>query len=314
MLKTDFNLLAIFDTLYDLRSVTQTARRLNLTQSAVSHALRRLREGLDDPLFVRAGGTLQPTVRARAMAGPVREGLARLREATLPTQFEPEQSQRTFTVAASSYFCTLLIPDLIAAARVAAPGIKIRAVPLYSDLLARLDDGTVDLALGAFSRLPPHLVLEPLLREELVWIASRGNPIVRMRPSRADLLAMPHIALDPIRTFAPSRPHSAGDALEAALPAEQTVPMELHGSEMTPAIVYDTLTAIAVVAGTDLVAFVPRRLALAEESRHGIAIIETGEGGPGIDLAMISRARSFPDGGHDWLRSRISELAATSGL
>jgi DNA-binding transcriptional LysR family regulator len=313
MLKQDLNLLAIFDALYEVRSVTQTARRLNLTQSAVSHALRRLRQAVDDPLFVRTGGALQPTVRARAMAGPIRDGLARLREATLPTPFDPQLSPRTFTVAASSYFCALLIPDLIAAARAQAPGVRIRTVPLYADLLARLDEGAVDLALGAFSRLPAHLVLEPLFREELVWIAAGDNPVVEARPGHAELLAMPHLALDSIRTFAPPRPYSEGSAWESALPAEQTVPPELHGSELTPAIVYDTLTAIAVVAGTDLVASVPRRLALSEQARHGIAIIETGEAGPGVDLVMISRARSFPDGGHDWLRSQVLKLAARSG-
>jgi DNA-binding transcriptional LysR family regulator len=72
MVKNDLNLLTVFDALYELRSVTQTARRLNLTQSAVSHALRRLREMLDDPLFVRTGGTLLRTVRARTIASRVR--------------------------------------------------------------------------------------------------------------------------------------------------------------------------------------------------------------------------------------------------
>jgi DNA-binding transcriptional LysR family regulator len=311
MLKHDLNLLAVFDTLYELRSVTQAAKRLNLTQSAVSHALRRLREAVDDPLFLRAGGTLQPTPRARAMAPSVREGLARLREAILPTEFDPELSQRTFTVAATSYFCALLIPRLIAVARAQAPGIKIRTLPVYSDLLTHLDEGVVDLALGAFSRLPPRLALEPLFREELVWIAAKGNPVVDARPTHADLLEMPHLALDPVRTFAPLRPHAGGGAFETGLPAEQIVPAELHGSAMTPAIVYDTLTAIAVVAGTDLVALVPRRLALVEKGRLGVAIVETGGAGPGIDLVMVSRVKSSPDAGHDWLRSQVLELAAT---
>lgn len=310
MLKDDLNLLAVFDALYDLRSVTQTARSLNLTQSAISHALRRLRETMQDPLFIRAGGSLQPTARARSMAGPIREGLARLREATMPAQFDPELSRRTFTVAATSYFCALLIPDLIAAVRARAPGVTIRTMPLYSELLTRLDDGRVDLALGAFSRLPPHIVVEPLFTEDLVWIAARGNPVAQARPTHAELLGMPHLALDPIRVFAPPRPHAVQGTGEAELPAEQTVPSELLGSDLTPAIVYDTLTAIAVVGSTDLVALVPRRLALAEQDRLGIAIVETGASGPQIDLVMIARARAFADPGLDWLHAQIAKVAA----
>jgi DNA-binding transcriptional LysR family regulator len=229
----------------------------------------------------------------------------------LPTQFDPELSKRTFTVAATSYFCALLIPDLIALVRAQAPAITVRVAPIYSDLLTRLDEGAVDLALGAFARLPPRLLVEPLFREELVWIAANESPLVSARPSHDDLLSRPHLALDPIRTFTP-QPHTGGGAFESDLPAEQFVPMELHGSELTPAIVYDTLTAIAVVAVTDLVAMVPRRLALVERARRGIAILETGEAGPGIDLVMISRTRSFPDAGHDWLREQVLKLATAS--
>jgi DNA-binding transcriptional LysR family regulator len=314
MIKNDLNLLTIFDTLYDLRSVTQTARRLNLTQSAVSHALRRLRAMVGDPLFARTAGALQPTARARAMAPTVREGLARLREAMSPVEFAPDRSQRTFTVAASSYFCALLIPRLIAVARARAPGITIRTVPIGSDLLTRLDAGAIDLALGAFTRLPSSFLVEPLFREELVWIASDDNPIVRQGLGHAELLRTAHLALDPIRTFEPLRPSFAGRGLDTGLPAEQTVPPELQGSEATPAIVYDALTAIAVVAGTDLVALVPRRLALVEERRHSITILQTGETGSGIDLGMVSRTSPSSDAGGDWLRAEVLELAMKSAL
>lgn len=312
MLKNDLNLLAVFDTLYELRSVTRAAERMNLTQSAVSHALRRLRSTVDDPLFQRAGGTLQPTARAHAMAPAVREGLARMREAIMPTEFDARTSQRMFTIAATSYFCTLLVPGLIAAARAEAPSVKLRTVPIHSDLLTSLDEGTVDVALGSFSRLPQRLALEPLFREELVWIAAKANPAARRRHSHAELLQLPHLAFDPVRAFAPLRPLGGEEHFHEHLPGEQTLPIELHGSAMTPAIVYDTLTAIAVVAGTDLLALVPRRLAVAEQARLGLAILETGEPGPGIELVMISRVSSSPDAGRDWLRSRILDLTGTA--
>ena len=81
MVELDLNLLRVFDTLFEMRSVTRAAGKLGLTQSAVSHALRRLRDALDDPVFVRAPGGLQPTARAIEIAPGVREGLAQLRGA-----------------------------------------------------------------------------------------------------------------------------------------------------------------------------------------------------------------------------------------
>ena len=96
MVEVDLNLLRVFDTLYELRSVTRAASRLGLTQSAVSHALGRLRRAIDDPLFVRAPGGLQPTARAVEMAPGVREGLVQLRGALSPTLFDPASAVRRF--------------------------------------------------------------------------------------------------------------------------------------------------------------------------------------------------------------------------
>ncbi|WP_165912303.1 LysR family transcriptional regulator [Novosphingobium sp. PhB165] len=308
MTKPDLNLFAVFDVLFELRSVTRTADRLGLTQSAVSHALRRLRELLGDPLFVRTGGTLQPTPRARAMAPAIREGLARLGEAVLPSGFDARTSNRTFTIAASTYFCASLIPGLIAAARKHAPGVTFRAMPIRTDLLGLLEDSTVDLALGAFTRLPARIASRTLLREELVWIAAQSNPLVAAGLTHAELLALPHIGFDPVRTFAPAR--SAGDdSLETPYLPEQTIPAEIHGSDLTPAIVYDVFTAVAVVARSDLVALVPRQLALSEQKRAGIAILESAEPGIAIEMSMIARSQSTSDAGLEWLKTLVEQLA-----
>lgn len=312
MVKPDLNLFAIFDVLFEMRSVTRTAERLGLTQSAVSHALRRLRELLGDPLFVRTGGALQPTPRARDMAPAVREGLARLGEAVLPSGFDPETSNRTFTIAASTYFCASLIPGLIAAARKNAPGVTFHAVPIRSDLLGLLEDSTVDLALGAFTRLPARIAYHTILREELVWIAAQSNPLVKAGLTHAELLGLPHIGFDPVRTFAPIR-SPGDDSLETPYLPEQTIPAEIHGSDLTPAIVYDVFTAVAVVARSDLIALVPRQLALAEQRRAGVAILDSAESGTVIEMSMIMRSQSTSDAGLEWLKARVAQLASEMG-
>lgn len=126
----DPNLMRVFDTLIELRSVTRAADRLGLTQSAVSHALGRLRNLLGDPLFVRNARGLQPTARAEAMAADVHEGLRRLRGALAPESFDETQGRRRFTIAAATYFCALFIPTLVEQVRLVAPGVSFRMVSI----------------------------------------------------------------------------------------------------------------------------------------------------------------------------------------
>src|SRR3546814_5499681 len=96
MNELDLNLLRIFDALIEQRSVTRTANRLGLTQSAISHALARLRQSIGDPLFVRVAGGLQPTARAIEIAPGIRQGLLQFRDALSPSLFDPATAKRRF--------------------------------------------------------------------------------------------------------------------------------------------------------------------------------------------------------------------------
>ena len=309
MTPIDLNLLGVFEALYELRSVTRAAQRLNLTQSAVSHALRRLRVSIDDPLFVRAGNTLQPTARARDMAAGVSEGLARLQAAMRPVAFDPATAVRTFTLAAGSYFCALLVPQLVARARKVAPGVTIRIVPVGAGLLAELDEGTVDLALGAFDRVPARLTGQTLFHEDLVWIASETNSIgVRCRTSE-ELLRHPHLIIASRRSFEPIGALLAEGPLESQLPEQPGQRADTEAGHPGSAIVYDALTAAAVVARSDMVALVPRRLAQSERARLSLQIIETGEAGRGIDLGLVTHNRLAADAGIAWLRTELREVS-----
>ena len=274
MFNLDLNLLNVFDTLYDLRSVTRAAARLNLTQSAISHALRRLREAIGDPLFVRAAGGLQPTARAAEMAPGIRAGLAQLRGALAPTDFMPATSTRSFTIASGSYCCALLIPELVARGRTIAPGVSFRVVPIDTGLLADLDERSIDVALGGFTRVPARLVTQPLFREDLVWIASRDNPIGLGAVDHDRLVAQSRLAIGGPRPFEPSKALSAEGGIEMKIVADvaRALTPELVGDEC--ATVYESLTAVAVVERTDLIALVPRRIAQMGVDSGRIVILE----------------------------------------
>jgi DNA-binding transcriptional LysR family regulator len=134
MMDIDLNLLRIFDILYDERNVTRAAARLFLTQSAVSHALARLREVLGDPLFMRIPSGLQPTERAHQLAPRLRVALAEIRSAVATPIFDPAKTHQRFVIAAGSYFCMLIVPSLIALARKSAPGITLQIVNISTDV------------------------------------------------------------------------------------------------------------------------------------------------------------------------------------
>src|SRR6266513_1195774 len=110
----DLNLLRVFDALIEERSVTRAGERLGLSQSAISHALNRLRYVLGDELFVRVSDGMRPTPRASEIAPRLREGLLQLQLALGPVEFVPERTERRFTIACGEYVGTVLMPGFIA--------------------------------------------------------------------------------------------------------------------------------------------------------------------------------------------------------
>ncbi len=304
----DLNLLRVFDALFELRSVTRAAERLGLTQSAVSHALGRLRHVIGDPLFVRHPGGLQPTARAIEIAQGIREGLAQLRDALSPSPFDPATARRRFRISAGVYFCTLIIPELIGRTRASAPGVSFTVTSPGSDLLASLDAGTTDIALGAFGRVPPRLASEALFSEQLVWIAGVNNPIVRTPEALAALPADRRIDVVVGKAFPGHGAYSWEGGLERLVATASSSDLDVRTEDPDgPDGVYDPLTAMATVAVTDLVALVPRQLARKGAKMQRIAIIETDADVQHVEMATLWHSRLTGDAGLQWLRAQIRQ-------
>src|SRR5215472_7943013 len=125
----DLNLLRVFDTLIEERSVTRAGERLGLSQSAISHALNRLRYVLGDELFLRGPDGMQPTPCATAIAPRLRHGLIQLQLALAPAEFVPQDTHRHFTIVCGEYLGTVLVPSLVARLRTEAPHAELRIRP-----------------------------------------------------------------------------------------------------------------------------------------------------------------------------------------
>lgn len=308
MAEVDLNLLRVFDTLFQSRSVTRTAQRMNVTQSAISHALGRLRGALGDELFVRGPGGLEPTARAIEIAPGIRDGLTRLRGALSSPTFDPAAAQRSFTIAAGTYACAMLAPSLAVTARAEAPGVSFRIMPVSSDAVGALDRGEVDLALGVFPEVPSRLVAEPLFEESMVWIAAATNPLTRGVADEATLARQPRVGIAPARL-----PEASGVEVNERTMLQRVLPDPIawlkHAAADPFVTVYNSEAAIAIVARSDAIALVPRR-SLAD--RHGpanVAILNTGEALPPITLAMLWHRKQREDQGLAWLRAMLLRAA-----
>lgn len=298
----DLNLLRVFEALIELRSVTRAADRLGLTQSAVSHALSRLRDALGDPLFVRTREGLRPTPRALEVAPGIRDGLSRLRDALTNSPFEPSTATRSFAISAGSYFSVTLLPEMIRLARAEAPGVSFRILAPASELLAALDEGSVDLALGGFGRVPDRLTKVVLLRERLVWIAAAGT-------DPATIADRPRLSLVTAQRNAGTAQMVSYGGLEQRVTIAAVAGVSAAESCVT---VHDPLTAGAMVAASDLVALVPKQLALRERARERIDAFRAEEGGE-IEIAMLWHTRLADDPAQRWLRDLVLRGMAALG-
>lgn len=176
----DLNLLVALDTLVEERSVTASAHRLHLTQSAMSGALARLRIAFDDPLLVRHGRGMVPTPAALALAPRVKDMLARLRQLIEPEQrFDPETSVRTFRVVASDYISTVLLAPLIRRLEAQAPQVRVE-ITLPSEGAARmLSNGELDLLLTPEEFVQRDHPSVLLFEERHVVVGCAANPALR---------------------------------------------------------------------------------------------------------------------------------------
>jgi DNA-binding transcriptional LysR family regulator len=259
---------------------------------------------LDDPLFVRGPHGLQPSARAEQIAPGIRQSLQLLRDALAPPQFAPSLAVRSFTIAAGAYFCTLIVPTLVERLRREAPRITLRIVPLVEDGTTMLDRGLIDLALTGVENMPTRFVVEPLFQEELVWIAAVVSSAATP-PAIAQTMMQPRVQMAALQPWSiMPRFHDEVDFLSEDPP--ETAPAPISPA---PAIVYDSMTATSIVARTDMIACVPRRIAEWAVARGEVRILASAASDSTIGIAMVWHSRNRADAALAWLRALILNLA-----
>lgn len=193
----DLNLLPVLDALLRHRSVSVAARELDMSQSALSSALARLRALLGDELLVRTGRGMLPTARGSELAAPVAAILAQVRDQVLSTGgFVPAQATRRFTLCLSDVGSYVLWPRIVQAVRAQAPRVRLRLRTLAQPAIPpALESAEVDLAVGAYPGLPGSLFQRRLFDRQYVGLVRAGHPLAGQRLTLRQFAAASHVVV-----------------------------------------------------------------------------------------------------------------------
>ena len=172
----DLNLLVILQDLLVTRSLTQTARRVGRTQPAVSHSLKRLRTLFDDELLVRSGKGMVLTSRAEGLVAPLDEALGRLDDVlSARGHFVPERLERRFTLGSTDFADLVVLPELLPRLIDVAPLVEVTTMSSGDAVERRVQEGSLDIALGVGFRALSGLMIQPLYEERLVCVVRRDH-------------------------------------------------------------------------------------------------------------------------------------------
>jgi len=198
----DLNLFLVFHAVYLTRSVTLAGDRLNMTQSATSNALKRLRERFNDPLFVKTQDGMLPTPLADRLFDPIESGIRQLTQAIdQGNQFDPLTSNRIFRIAINDIGQMVVIPKLLEITQKEAPNIKLETVEFSpADARTRMQGGRIDLAVGSWRPMGQSFYQQRLFDETFVVMMSKNNPLSKKKFDLNTYMSAEHIAYSPSGT------------------------------------------------------------------------------------------------------------------
>lgn len=289
----DLNLLVAFVALMDTRSVTRAAELLCIGQPSASHALKRLRDLLGDPLFVRCPHGMAPTPRALALEQPIRDVLASI-SATLfeGAMFDPGTARRNFRVGASDYAQIAIAEGVLAWMAKVAPACRLILTAADCDTVGRsLDRGDIDCAVGAFPALSWASHQQVLYTESYLCLFDSVACGIEGVITQDQWLGLPHAIMS-------TRGDLAGP-LDEMLAKRG---LARHVAVSTPHF----LAIPWLLKGKRLIAALPGRLALRCAAAAGLTACPLPFATPGFPVSMVWNARTDAEPGNRWLREAMT--------
>ena len=302
--RTDLNLLVLFEAVQQERHVGRAAERLNLSPSAVSHGLGRLRRLLNDPLFLRTPKGVVPTARAQELAEPIADILARMRSVVATAEpFDPATSKRRFVIGAPDGVSAVFLPPLLASLRTQAPGIDIGLRQLlpsqggreiqraWDPALTELESGAMDIAVLPVEELPKRFAERMLYLDDFVIAMRRGHKLAGGLTLKR-FCAAEHVLV--------SLTADVYGFIDAAL-AERGV------SRRVAVTVPNFMMALSLIAETDFIGALPRRFFGVQGPLFGVVSAEAPLALPRFRIRAVVPKVALMDDGLAWLYRLLAE-------
>jgi DNA-binding transcriptional LysR family regulator len=291
--KVDLNLFIVLEAIYAEGSITRASLKMNLTQPAISHALNRLRQLFDDPLFERQGHVMTPTPLTRSIIDQVRRALRGF-EVTLSgaAHFDPASSERNFSLAVRDVLEASVLPGLMAGISAAAPSATLNTLQVSRrELESELAAGTLDAAIDVLLPLPNDVRRAQLAGDQTVVLVRRGHPLVKRRALTLDT----YLEMEHIQTSSRRR----GPGLEDVELSRQGLQRKIRLR------CQHYFAACRVASQSDLALTMPERLARVVNQQFGNQILPFPLQMPSLDIYLYWHANVDNDPASIWLREQI---------
>lgn len=306
MADADLNLLPALDALLAEGSIAGAARRLGLSESAMSRTLARLREATGDPLLVRAGRGMTPTPRADALRDRAREAAHEARAILRPgsERLDLASLERSFTLRANEGFVEAFAARLVAVTTATAPHVRLRFAPKPDKDVRPLREGLVDLEIGVLGASGPEVRIQSLFRDRFVGVVREGHPLI----AAGEITSARYAACGHVATSRRGQPHGPVDDALAALGLARSVVV----------VVSSFPAALAIARASDLAALIPTSFFRATReppagSVAGLRSFPLPVTTPEITVSQMWHPRMDADPAHRWLRGLVAAACRESG-
>ncbi|MDV7106338.1 LysR family transcriptional regulator [Vibrio sp. TH_r3] len=290
--RRDLNLLVALRVLIEERSVSKAALRLNLSQSAMSRVLGRLRSLLNDPLFTRQGQQLLPTEKALEIDKALGEPLESLRSLLSDKEFNPKSCVQSFSIATTDYAMQTILPFALPRLYQEAPNVSLKFLPLqHEQLMYQLTTQGSDLAICRPTSAIEPLHSEVLGRVGVFCMLSKIHPLANKELTLQDYLSYPHAMI------------AISDGVKALI--DQALQDQPERKTIIRA--YHLEAALAVIDTIPLIITVPADLAYLVAERHELVIKPMPFEFTPFDYSMIWHPRCEHSPAQEWLRNLLKE-------
>ena len=291
--QADLNLLVVFTVLAEERNVSRAAKRLSLSQPALTRALQRLRQTFNDDLFIRVSGNYEPTPKGTRLLKELEIMLPKLDRLLAEPAFDPATEEARFCLAGTDYAAHVVCPPLCQRFLAAGKRVSFDLAPLSDHVFDSMERGRLDLLLHADDgHVPTQYPREVIFEEEFVCVVAKDSPFSSRLTAKQYLNGW-HVGVTIFggkQTIPEQRLRAAG--------------MQRHCAFHVPFF----SVAMQSVIGTELIATVPRRQAQYEARNPALKILPSPKLMSGFKYLMTWHPRMNSDAAHAWLRSMVQQV------